>query len=57
MVFLAVVEFIFWRSGLAVGVQNNERHAKQEWSSEVVVDPLPWASRPFPWMQRALEGW
>ena len=57
MMFLAVVEFIFRKSGLAVGVQNNWPHAEQEWSSEVVVDPLTWGSRPFQWMQRPLEGW
>ena len=39
---------------LAVGVNDNEPHVRQEGSSEVDVDPLSWASRPFPWMQRRL---
>ena len=33
---------------LAVGVNDDEPHVRQEGSSEVDVDPLPWASRPFP---------
>ena len=37
---------------LAVGVNYDELHARQEGSSKVDVDPLPWASRPFPWMQQ-----
>ena len=37
---------------LAVGVNDDEPHVRQEGSREVDVDPLPWASRPFPWMQR-----
>ena len=37
---------------LAVGVNYDERHIRQGGSNEVDVDPLPWASRPFPWMQR-----
>ena len=36
---------------LAVGVNDDEPHVRQEGSSEVDVDRLPWASRPFPWMQ------
>ena len=37
---------------LAVGINDDEPHVRQEGSSEFDVDPLPWASRPFPWMQR-----
>ena len=37
---------------LAVGVNYDEPHVRQEGSREVDVDLLPWASRPFPWTQR-----
>ena len=35
-----------------MGVNYDEPHARKEGFSEVDVDPPPWASRPFPYMQR-----
>ena len=33
-------------------LNDDEPHVRQERSREIDVDPLPWTSRPFPWMQR-----